>query len=408
MEFILLIIFFAIYSFTGWIIEVIYRSYTRKKFINPGFLFGPFIPVYGIGATFIILLQTFISPLPLIEQFIIYTIILTVIEYITGEIFEQIFNLQLWDYSDMKFNIKGKVSLLFSLGWGILAVGLSHFLHPFVSSQVYKLNFHQSVILSGCFTAYFITDTGYSIASLNRFRRDLAFLYEKYSTLSSVEAQKIIASFRRILDAFPHLNKKLHFNLSENLKLKVNNMKGKLSETIESILYNRKPAEQEYTHIVSDILEHNVFKELQNFFHHNSSIYEHAKVVSYVSYKICKMLNLDYRSAARGGLLHDFFLYDWRDHHEPDLAKEKYHGMAHPKIALNNSMKHFVLNDIEKDIIVKHMWPLTFIPPKYQESFIVTFADKYISSREFIDEFKKRQVGKMRKRKEAKGKGVRN
>ena len=396
MEFIQLIIFFVIYSFTGWIIEVIYRSYTRKKFINPGFLFGPFVPVYGIGAIFIILLQKFIHPLPLIEQFIIYTILLTVIEFITGEVFEQIFNLQLWDYSDMKLNFKGKVSLLFSLGWGILAIGVSHFLHPFVSSQVYKLNFNQAIILSACFTAYFVTDTGYSVASLNRFRKDLAYLYEKYSTLSSAEAQKIIVSFKRILEAFPHLNKKLNFNLSENLRLKVNNMKGKLSETIETVLNSRKPIEREYEHIVTDILEHNVFQELQNFFHHNSSIYEHAKVVSYVSYKICKMLNLDYRSAARGGLLHDFFLYDWRDHHEPDLAKEKYHGMAHPKIALDNSMKHFVLNEVEKDIIVKHMWPLTLIPPKYQESFVVTFTDKYVSSKEFIDEFKKRQVGKIK------------
>jgi uncharacterized protein len=61
-------------------------------------------------------------------------------------------------------------------------------------------------------------------------------------------------------------------------------------------------------------------------------------------------------------------------------------------------MKHFELNDIEKDIIVKHMWPLTFIPPKYQESLVVTFADKYVSSREFIDEFKKRHMGKIKGR----------
>jgi len=398
-----IIIFFAVYSFTGWIIEVIYRSFTRKKFINPGFLFGPFVPVYGIGAIFIILLQKFISPLSVINQFVIYTIILTIIEFITGEIFGYFFKLKLWDYSDMRINIKGKVSLLFSLGWGTLAIGVSHFLHPVVSSQVNKLNLSYASIISAGFMAYFVTDTCYSTASLNRFRRDLAYLYEKYSTLSSIEAQKIIISFRRILEAFPHLNNKLNFNLSENLKLKVNNMKGKLSETIDSILNNRKPAELEYTHIVSDILNHTVFKELQNFFHHNSSIYEHAKVVSYVSYKICKFLKLDYRSAARGGLLHDFFLYDWRNHSEPDLAREKYHGVEHPKIALNNSLKHFSLNEVEKDIIVKHMWPLTVVPPKYQESFVVSFADKYISSREFIDEFKRKQQQKKIKRKNKKG-----
>jgi uncharacterized membrane protein len=396
MNFVQLIIFFAIYSFTGWIIEVFYRSYTRKKFINPGFLFGPFVPVYGIGALFIILMQSYISPLHIAGQFAIYVIVLSIIEFFTGEFFEQLFNLKLWDYSDSKFNIKGKVSLVFSLAWGVLAIGVSHLLHPVVSSQINKLSLSYSTILSAGIAAYFITDTAYSVASLNRFRRDLAILYEKYSTLSSIESQKIIDSFKRILEAFPHLNEYLDLNLSENIKAKVNNVKGKLTEAIESILNEKKAVEHEYNNIVDDILDHEVFKQLQNFFHHNSSIYEHAKVVSYVSYKICKLLNLDYRSAARGGLLHDFFLYDWRNHHEPDLAKEKYHGLEHPKIALDNSMKHFELNDIEKDIIVKHMWPLTFVPPKYQESFVVTFADKYVSSREFIDEFKKKQIGKIK------------
>jgi len=396
MEFKLIVIFFTIYAFTGWIIEVIYRSFTRRKFINPGFLFGPFVPVYGIGALFIIMIQNYISTLHIAGQFLIYVIVLSIIEFFTGEFFEQIFNLKLWDYSDTKLNLKGKVSLVFSLAWGFLAIVVSHLLHPVISSQVYKLSLSYSTILSAGIAAYFITDTAYSVASLNRFRRDLELLYEKYSTLSSQESQKIIASFKRILEAFPHLNEYLNLNLSENIKAKVNNVKGKLSDAIESILNEKKAVEHEYNNIVADILNHDVFQQLQNFFHHNSSIYEHAKVVSYVSYKICKFLKLDYISAARGGLLHDFFLYDWRDHHEPDLAKEKYHGLEHPKIALDNSMKHFELNDIEKDIIVKHMWPLTFVPPKYQESFVVTFADKYVSSKEFIDEFKKKQKGKIK------------
>lgn len=402
MDFMLLIILFSIYSFTGWIIEVIYRSFTRKKFINPGFLFGPFVPVYGIGALFIILIQNYIFQLPLLAQFTVYVIVLSVIEFFTGEFFEQLFNLKLWDYSDSKFNFKGKISLFFSLGWGLLAIGVSHFLHPEVFSIIKKLNFTHSTIISACITAYFITDTVYSVASLNRFRRDLALLYDKYSTLSSIESQKIIASFNRILEAFPHLNEYLNLNLSENIRLKVNSVKGKLAEAIESIIHDKKATEHEYYEIVDDILHHDVFLQLHNFFHHNSSIYEHVKIVSYISYKICKTLNLDYRSAARGGLLHDFFLYDWRDHSEPELAKEKFHGLEHPKIALENSMKHFELNNIEKDIIIKHMWPLTFVPPKYQESFVVTFADKYVSSKEFLDEFAKKQKGKFKKTKSVK------
>jgi uncharacterized protein len=98
-------------------------------------------------------------------------------------------------------------------------------------------------------------------------------------------------------------------------------------------------------------------------------------------------LKLDYQSAARGALLHDFFLYDWRNHDVPDLPAGKFHGIEHPKIALANAKKHFVLNDIEKDIVRKHMWPLTLVPPKYKESFIVSFADKYLASKEFVTKF---------------------
>ena len=90
-------------------------------------------------------------------------------------------------------------------------------------------------------------------------------------------------------------------------------------------------------------------------------------------------------------MLHDFFLYDWRNHDIPDLAKEKFHGLEHPKIALENARKNFELNEVEKDIIVKHMWPLTLAIPKYKESYVVTFVDKYVSSKEFINNFVKKR-----------------
>jgi uncharacterized protein len=150
----------------------------------------------------------------------------------------------------------------------------------------------------------------------------------------------------------------------------------------------RKPFEDEFYDITKDIYTHDEFIKLKLHQHHNSSIYDHVMDVSYFSYRACKFLKLDYRSAARGALLHDFFLYDWRNHDVPDLPEHKYHGIEHPKIALANAKKHFTLNDIEEDIIRKHMWPLTLVPPKYKESFIVSFADTYLASKEFFDKFK--------------------
>lgn len=75
-------------------------------------------------------------------------------------------------------------------------------------------------------------------------------------------------------------------------------------------------------------------------------------------------------------MLHDLFLYDWR-HSKKALKLKKFHAFIHPEIALKNSLKLFNLNEKEKDIIVKHMWPVTIKFPKYPESYIVTLTDKY-------------------------------
>lgn len=112
--------------------------------------------------------------------------------------------------------------------------------------------------------------------------------------------------------------------------------------------------------------------------HRNTNCLEHSINVSYKSYLICRGLGLDYQSAARGGLLHDFFLYDWH------ITKPKngLHGLTHPGTALKNADEKFSLNEIEKDIIEKHMWPLTLKLPKYEESFVVSFVDKRCTLRE--------------------------
>jgi uncharacterized protein len=111
--------------------------------------------------------------------------------------------------------------------------------------------------------------------------------------------------------------------------------------------------------------------------HADVSCLEHSISVAYTSYWICEKLHLraDRKSLIRGALLHDFFLYDW---HLPSDRKGL-HGFTHPKAALKNAEERFRLNGRERDIIVKHMWPLTPVPPKCKEAFIVGLADKYCS-----------------------------
>lgn len=144
-----------------------------------------------------------------------------------------------------------------------------------------------------------------------------------------------------------------------------------------------RPSRAEYYGLVHDILVHDEFLRLDDFFHHSGSIYDHVKRVSYMAYSISKVLSLDYLSAARGGLLHDFFLYDWRKRKEQD-ASRRLHGREHPYIALENAEEHFSVNERERDIITKHMFPKTLPPPRYIESVIVSLSDKIAAMIEYL------------------------
>lgn len=138
----------------------------------------------------------------------------------------------------------------------------------------------------------------------------------------------------------------------------------------------------EYMKLVEDILDNEKFSELANYYHHNSSILDHVITVSFWSYLVCKKLKIDYVSGARGGLLHDFFLYDWREYKKN--SHNKNHGLNHPKVAVENSQLFFELNEVERDIILKHMWPKVFGWPKYWESVVVSLTDKVVTCNEFL------------------------
>ena len=134
---------------------------------------------------------------------------------------------------------------------------------------------------------------------------------------------------------------------------------------------------EEFENVIKDLTINPTVQKMKEYRqHYNTSCYEHCLNVAFYSYLIAKKLNLDYKAIARGAMLHDLFLYDWR-HSKKALKLKKFHAFIHPEIALENSLKLFNLNEKEKDIIVKHMWPVTIKFPKYPESYIVTLTDKY-------------------------------
>ena len=112
--------------------------------------------------------------------------------------------------------------------------------------------------------------------------------------------------------------------------------------------------------------------------HGRTSCLQHCIAVAYKCYTTAESLGIDYdrESLIRGALLHDYFLYDWHKPHG------RFHGFKHPAIALRNASKDFELNDVEKNIIVRHMFPLVPIPPKTIEGGLVCMADKACSLKE--------------------------
>ncbi|MBQ2872467.1 MAG: hypothetical protein IJE89_00500 [Bacilli bacterium] len=148
------------------------------------------------------------------------------------------------------------------------------------------------------------------------------------------------------------------------------------------MLYTVKK-DKEYKKIVKDIFRNVEFKKIYNIEHHGISRMEHSIKISYYSYRIAKKLKMDYVSVARGGLLHDFFL----DGDERNTKRKFLDTFTHPKKALNTSMNNFDINDLEKDIIVSHMFPIYLAIPKYKESVLVNLVDKVVGFKELVRGF---------------------
>ena len=146
------------------------------------------------------------------------------------------------------------------------------------------------------------------------------------------------------------------------------------------------PEWDDYVSVAGDIYYTHNLQQLSEMEQHlKIDRLAHIRSVAYLSFIVSKKLDLDYVSTARGATLHDLFYYDWR---AKDYNVHRLHGYRHPGFALKNALDLCgTLNDKEVNIIKRHMWPLTVIPPKYPESFVVTAMDKYCASIELCYSF---------------------
>ena len=124
------ILYFILYSFLGWCLESVYKTIIFKKPTNSGFLYGPFCPMYGIGA--VIMLYASRLSNNIFITFILAIIIFTIWEYLVAVILEKLFKTKYWDYSNIKFNFQGRICLKNSIYWGLLGVLLVFVIQPFI------------------------------------------------------------------------------------------------------------------------------------------------------------------------------------------------------------------------------------------------------------------------------------
>lgn len=196
--FLTVLFLFAVGSTFGWVLELFYRRFfTAKKWLNPGFLVGPYLPLYGFGLCLLYLLASLdLSFIPARIPREVLTVVMmglamTLVEYLAGLIFIVGMKVELWDYSDRWGNIQGIICPQFSVYWTFLGAAYRFLLHPFFRGSVTWLFDHFTFIfVVGMFYGVLLVDVVWSFRLLARIR---AFAKERHIVVRLEEFKKDIA-----------------------------------------------------------------------------------------------------------------------------------------------------------------------------------------------------------------------
>lgn len=140
--------------------------------------------------------------------------------------------------------------------------------------------------------------------------------------------------------------------------------------------------------MIRDVIHSSEYCAMKNYKHHiKGSVFDHSVKVAFLCYKHHKRFGtkINLEEFVRGALLHDYYLYDWHDKSSP----HKFHGFTHPRCALNNALEKYPdLTETEQDMILRHMFPLTPIPPHTKAGWLLCFYDKAAAVSDYFGENK--------------------
>lgn len=231
---------FLAYSFTGWLMEVICKLIQYKKFINRGFLIGPYCPIYGTGAILITFLLKKYTDDP-ITLFIMAILICGTLEYITSYLMEKIYHARWWDYSQKKFNINGRVCLDTIIPFGLLGMFIIYVSNPFLIEKIEKLPEITINILFWTVLILYLTDnivSGKIISYVGKTTKEIGKNLDNTEEITKKVKDILLEKsplHRRLLNAYPKL-KSIKVKIKENIQ----KQKAEIKEKVDNIKYDKK------------------------------------------------------------------------------------------------------------------------------------------------------------------------
>lgn len=204
--------YFVIYAHIGWLLEVGYAFRHQHKFVNRGFLNGPYCSMYGFAA----LILTFVlKPFShnIILLYIVSVFVTSLVEYITGALLERIFHTTWWDYTDDKFNLKGRICLGFSLLWGGAAVLVVKYINPLLAKFLKYILTPMGIIILSTILIILIIDTIFTLISVSNFNKSLDKLKTGFMQLTS---KVKLSKNKDMIDSFTKASNKTFENLQKN------------------------------------------------------------------------------------------------------------------------------------------------------------------------------------------------
>lgn len=220
---------FLLYSFFGWLMEVICKLIQYKKFINRGFLVGPYCPIYGTGAILITVLLKKYTDNP-ISLFIMAILICGILEYLTSYFMEKIYHARWWDYSQKKFNINGRVCLDTIIPFGLLGMFIIYVSNPFLIKKIELLPDIWINVLFWMLLVLYLVDNIVStkvISYVGRTTKEIGKDLDNTEEITKKVKELLLGKsllYRRLINAYPKI---------QSIKVKIKEKKEKIKRQVE-------------------------------------------------------------------------------------------------------------------------------------------------------------------------------